>query len=322
MCRAAVQILFFLLFSTGTTLSQPGYEDYPVHRNNKAIIAWAKNCVVVRGLARIDDPSSDYASFGVAADATGPADDYVVSLGDGGVAICSLTETARNNPGPDFAIFENSFDGNYLELAFVEVSTDSIRWVRFPAVSNTQTVSQIGGFGNLNSSLVYNLAGKYVSSFGTTFDLDDLSDSAGIDINEINYIRVVDVIGTINPAFASYDSRGIIINDPWPTPFPQSGFDLDAVAVLNGNLVGVEEDIFPVIALYPVPAGHFLTADIGSQKCGRIRILDAWGHQIYDWRTFEHMISIDVSLLKGGVYLAEIYVESMSGTVFRRFIKG
>jgi hypothetical protein len=130
------------------------------------------------------------------------------------------------------------------------------------------------------------------------------------------------VVGTINLAYASYDSRGKIINDPWPTPFPQSGFDLDAVAVLNGNLVGVEENMLPVISLYPVPAGHFLTAEIGNQNHGKIRILDAWGRQIYEWRTFEYMIDIDVAQLKSGIYLAEIYVESMSESVFRRFIKG
>jgi hypothetical protein len=33
--------------------------------------------------------------------------------------------------------------------------------------------------------------------------------------------------------YASCDSQGHQINDPWPTPFPTGGFDLDAVGVIH-----------------------------------------------------------------------------------------
>jgi hypothetical protein len=50
-------------------------------------------------------------------------------------------------PGYDFAIFENGFpfgSGSfYLELAFVEVSSDGKHFVRFNAISNTDTTQQI-----------------------------------------------------------------------------------------------------------------------------------------------------------------------------------
>jgi hypothetical protein len=39
-------------------------------------------------------------------------------------------------------------------------------------------------------------------------------------------------VGTLLPSHARRDSLGNVINDPWPTPFESSGFDLDAVAVL------------------------------------------------------------------------------------------
>ena len=47
-----------------------------------------------------------------------------------------------------------------------------------------------------------------------------LKDSANLDLNAITYIRIVDVVGAMNTDFARRDSRGIKVNDPWPTPFP------------------------------------------------------------------------------------------------------
>jgi hypothetical protein len=49
----------------------------------------------------------------------------------------------------------------------------------------------------------------------------------------VRFVRVVDVVGSINPFHATYDSLGNIVNDPWPTASSSSGFDLDAVGVLN-----------------------------------------------------------------------------------------
>jgi len=46
-------------------------------------------------------------------------------------------------------------------------------------------------------------------------------------------VKVIDVIGTIDPQYASRDSFGNIVNDPYPTPFGSCGFDLDAVGVIN-----------------------------------------------------------------------------------------
>jgi len=46
-------------------------------------------------------------------------------------------------------------------------------------------------------------------------------------------VRVVDVIGSILSAYATHDSVGHVVNDPWPTPFDTGGFDLDAIGVLH-----------------------------------------------------------------------------------------
>ena len=96
-----------------------------------------------------------------------------------------------NGDGPDFAVFENGFGfdetGNlFAELAYVEVSTDGIDFLRFPSISRTE--NPVDPIGVIDPTRVYNLAGKHVNngvvvpddlilnSWGTPFDLDVLSD--------------------------------------------------------------------------------------------------------------------------------------------------
>ncbi len=215
-----------------------------IHKDSSIIKTWATGIEIARGWVNIADTTfyydgSNLATFGYPALALGEAegDSYnAVSLGDGGVATLTFNRIIVNSIGPDFAIFENSFSDTYLELAFVEVSSDGNRFVRFPAVSLTQTETQVGGFGTIEPTNIHNLAGKYRQGFGTPFDLDDLSDSTGIDLNNIRFVRVIDAVGSISEDYATFDSQGNMVNDPWSTPFSSCGFDLDAVAILNmGN---------------------------------------------------------------------------------------
>jgi predicted metallopeptidase len=64
-------------------------------------------------------------------------------------------------------------------------------------------------------------------------NLEELKNTAGLDVMHITYIRVIDVVGSINDAYARFDTANNKINDPFPTPFPSGGFDLDAVGVIN-----------------------------------------------------------------------------------------
>ena len=63
-----------------------------------------------------------------------------------------------------------------------------------------------------------------------------------LDINNITHVKIIDVIGSINQSYASYDSQGNIINDPFPTPYETGGFDLDAIGVIH-SFVGIEESL-------------------------------------------------------------------------------
>ena len=182
-------------------------------------------------------------------------------MGDGGVAVLTFASPIANGPGWDFAVFENSFDGRFLELAFVEVSSDGIHYQRFPSVSLTQTNTQVGSWGLLDPTYIYNLAGKYAAGYGTPFDLEEIKDiNPLVDVTRITHVRIIDVVGCLNDAYCSYDSQGNKINDPWPTPFGTGGFDLDAVGVRhkktlwadnNGDGIVNLKDFARLSGLYP-----------------------------------------------------------------------
>ncbi|MEO6738908.1 MAG: PEP-CTERM sorting domain-containing protein [Chthoniobacteraceae bacterium] len=188
----------------------------------------------------ISNPGLGFASYGSGADALGPSDAEannsltVVSLGDGGRITLTFARPIANGPGADFAVFENGITDNFLELAFVEVSSDGTNFTRFHAVSLTQTATQVGPFDqSIDPTDLYNLAGKYRVGFGTPFDLAELVGTPGLDINAVTHVRIVDVVGSIDPLYGTRDSLNNLINDPWPTAFDTGGFDLDAVGVLN-----------------------------------------------------------------------------------------
>ena len=211
---------------------QPG--STALRADSSCFINWASKCHVQRGLKQINLPDSGYASVGSAQSAIGQAStNGVVSLGDGGIATLTFDPPISDGNGFDFAIFENTFLDSFLELAFVEVSTDSQSWARLPNESLTQTKTQTAAFGYTQPTKIHNLAGKYRHPYGTPFDLQDVAMMSNIRINEIRYVRIMDVVGSIDTLYAQRDSKNRIINDPWPTPFASSGFDLDAVGVIN-----------------------------------------------------------------------------------------
>ena len=213
-----------------------------MHADSSAFVAWATGCVVEPGPMNITDSSAGLAGTGYpASNVIGyPGGTMgVACLGDGGVATVTFGSPICNREGPDFAVFENGFanaqnpDVWFLELGFVEVSSDGVNFFRFPAYSNTQTETQLGGFACIDPSQIHNLASKYGAMYGTPFDLDEVPDNPLLDKNNITHVRVVDVIGNIDPEYATYDCQGHPVNDPWPTPFPSCGMDLDAIGVIH-----------------------------------------------------------------------------------------
>lgn len=163
--------------------------------------------------------------------AQGSATDIVV-LGDGGRITLTFDGYITNGAGADFAVFENSFSDIFLELAFVEVSSNGTDFFRFTNYSFT--ASPVSGFGSVDPTNIDGLAGKYRAGFGTPFDLDALAGIAGLDVNKVQYVRLVDVVGN-GSTFDSYPAAyggPHPVYDPYPTS-GSSGFDLDAVGVIH-----------------------------------------------------------------------------------------
>ncbi|NQV52593.1 MAG: T9SS C-terminal target domain-containing protein [Flavobacteriales bacterium] len=240
-------------FAQGSFAPQAGeLGSTAIPKDSACFRDWAISCSVERGLRQAGVLDSGYANAGVAVYATGPADaPLTVSLGDSGVATLMFSAPFYDGEGPDFAVFENGFGTGsdaFLELAFVEVSSDGEHFVRFPAFSEIPTTTQKASFENTDATLVHNLAGKYIAHHGVPFDLSELPNTTVLDKQRITHVRIVDVIGSIDAAYATYDSQGGLINDPWPTNFGPGGFDLDAVGIINSSIpigihsVGSKED--------------------------------------------------------------------------------
>jgi len=248
--------------------------------DDPALTRWATGVSsLTRGPAQIDDPTLGYATFGHPDYALGAAteDVYdVVSLGDGGSITLTFDAPISDGPGWDFAVFENGFQqlaGLYFcELAFVEVSSDGVNFFRFPAVSLTPTTSsetppgdpQVSSFAGLDPTLLHNLAGRDPQGWGTPFDLAELASASPLlNISAITHLRLIDVIGNLAPAFASHDSLGNPINDPYPTPFAAGGFDLEALGVRG-------REATPPTLYQTWLARHFSSTDLANpDRSGR-----------------------------------------------------
>ncbi len=282
-----------------------------MHCDSSAFVAWATGCVVERGLQQINKPNYGNASYGTDSDGIGKANGReVVSLGDGGNAVLTFGSPICNEAGPDFAVFENGFEVNtqpgmfFLELAFVEVSSDGEHFFRMPAVSNIQTENQLGGFASMDPCQIHNFAGKYESLYGTPFDLDDIEDNALLNKKAITHVRVIDVIGNIDPQYATYDSEGHPVNDPWPTPFPSGGFDLDAVGVIHDVAHGIDDIVAMEVCVSPNPTRGML--NISAPEGAYCQVFDLLGQNVASEKVSASGFQVDMTGFDNGVYFVRI----------------
>jgi hypothetical protein len=271
-----------------------------IYSDSSIIIGWASGVSVHRGPMNILNPSTGFTSFGVEADAIGfPTGVDVVSLGDGGEAIITFNEAIANGFGPDFAVFENGFVDNYLELAFVEVSSDGINYFRFEGVSETPTDVQATNATFIDCRYIHNLAGKYRFGYGTPFDLQELADVFGLDINHITHVKIIDVIGSVNTLVGTVDSQGDIINDPFPTVFESGGFDLDAVAVIHSETESITELNDIDVSIFPNPSNGVFT--INTQQELSYSVFDLQGQFILGGSVLGNA-NLDMTNIESGVY--------------------
>lgn len=279
-----------------------------IWKDSSVFVNWASGATASRGWLNAQDTSLGFATNGTDNNALGIADNSTLSLGDGGLAVLTFAHPIVDGPSWDFAVFENSFDDYFLELAFVEVSSDGQHYVRFPANSLTQTDTQITAFGTLDPTKLNNLAGKYKGGYGTPFDLSELAGSPFLDIQNINYIRIIDVVGSLDSNFASYDSDNNPINDPFPTPFPSAGFDLDAVGIINQS-VGISEYKTELeIYIFPNPCNEILHVKTNSNA--KVEIYNMLCQVVVNQNIEAGISKINTSNLSKGVYIVNIISET------------
>jgi hypothetical protein len=163
----------------------------------------------------------------------------VVSLGNGGVIKVSFRDNiVFDGPGDDLAIYENAFHigsptGDlFTEYAYVEVSTDGLKWARFP-------FDPLTGEG---------LAGRHAVLPEPTDSLDpaaggDRFDIGALGLDFVRHVRLID-------AGADIDDVGNNV-----APANQGGFDLDAAAALHSTPPAV---VTGVVAAGSEPVAHAL----------------------------------------------------------------
>ncbi len=277
-----------------------------IHRDSSVFVNWAFACQLELGLVDISNQFSGNAAVGDETSSLGFPDGICVTLGDSGVAILKFAQDIQNESGPDFAVFENGFSDNFLELAFVEVSSDGINFTRFPATSNTQTETQIGAFQAIgDATLLNNLAGKYRANFGTPFDLEELIGTPELDINAISHVKIIDVVGKVSGDHVQFDSNGNPINDPHPTAFPAGGFDLDAVGVIHQAPLGLDDFSAGNFAIYPNPVQQSGSIHITSNfEINKLSLFDLTGNLI----STTTLSSLQLNNCPRGIYL--LYIQS------------
>lgn len=210
----------------------PGPPDSPdttaVASDDGRIVGWASVVAAVDPGEEVDPPFDDPAN------ALGPAEGdamAVYSLGRGGSVTLTFGRVIADGPGPDFAVYENGFQDDYLELASVAVSSDGVHFVAFDIAS--QTPEAVGAYGTLDTTALGQIAGKYRRGWGTPFDLATLRQRPDVregrlDPSAVTHVRVTDIVGD----GTTLDVFGRPIFDAYPT-VGSAGFDLDAVAILG-----------------------------------------------------------------------------------------
>lgn len=293
-----------------------------MHADSSAFVAWATDCVAEPGPKKITNPNGSLAGSGwPSSNAIGYPEGTmgVTCLGDGGRATVTFASPICNLPGPDFAVFENGFanaedpDMWFLELGFVEVSSDGENFFRFPAVTHVQYETQLGGSGCIDPAQIHNLASKYGAMYGTPFDLDEVPDDPLLNKNNVTHVRIIDVIGNIDPEYATYDSEGHPVNDPWPTPYASCGMDLDAVGVIHDLAHFDVDENESLVSLYPNPVKDQL--HVKADDLQSIEVYNLVGQQVLT----SNDAVVDMGALRNGIYFVRIVCDG--GMITKRIVK-
>jgi len=231
---------------------QPG--STAVHMDDAGFVAWADGYTNVVYGTHVD------ANWQTPDKALGKAvgDSFdIVCLGRGGQITMTFARPIADGSAWDFAVFENAITDGFLELGYVEVSSDGVHFFRFD--NDSLTRDPVWSFGSVDPNNVTGLAGKYRQGYGTPFDLADLDGvSPLLNVKGVTHVRILDVVGDGNCT----DTDGNAIYDPYPT-VGSAGFDLDAVGVFHHPTPGdadldgdVDLDDLTILGTFYNTPGH------------------------------------------------------------------
>ena len=167
---------------------------------------------------------------------------HVLSLGTGGSVTVGFAESVVDGPGVDLIVFENAFftlgtKNTFSEVAYVEVSSNGVDFLRFPTrfagIIRTPTITRgstispftygaqpAGSYEGMTGAMpvLANVAMNTIDPLdptvagGEAFDLADLAQEplvlpGIVDLQSTDFVRIVD-LGNIG-----YDSHGRVIRD-------------------------------------------------------------------------------------------------------------
>jgi len=152
-------------------------------------------------------------------DAAGSLD--VLSLGDSGEIVLSFEPNAViDGPGPDFIVFENAFlqkagdpSSVFAEPGEVSVSDDGSTWTTYPCTATSYPYGTCAGWHPTYSAPTNGISPTDPATAG-----GDAFDLAAIGVTHARYVRIRDASGE------ACTLKSVTKN----------GFDLDAVAIVNG----------------------------------------------------------------------------------------
>ena len=259
---------------------QPG--SIAIHSDSARWRGFATSAELDLGWLDIAQPSLGRLDVVVRDAVVGAPDGSAQPLGDGGIITVRFSEPFGDIRGYDFVVFENGFPTSdstgFYELAFVEVSSNGTDFFRFPSQSLHEPDRFAGPFTELHSELLDGFAGRFSAPYGAPFDLSELPDDALLDKSAISHVRLIDVIGTADPAFAKTDDAGRVIVDPYPTPWGTCGFDLDAVGILAEE---ISFTINPPTKVESIQAISVLAGEVCEVATGEAIWLDVTGRMVH-----------------------------------------
>ncbi|MCK6524326.1 cell surface protein [Myxococcota bacterium] len=137
----------------------------------------------------------------------------VLSLGEGGVIVLRFDDIGLiDGEGPDLLVFENPFTGWY-EPGVVGVSEDGVTFVEWPCDATDEAGEYPGCAG---VGLVYSNPDNGIDPTDPEVAGGDAFDLAELGVSRARFVRIRE------PGTGSYEGTS-------------AGFDLDAVAVVNGE---------------------------------------------------------------------------------------